>query len=323
MTVVVLAAFGAGCGLVGVVWGLRSRQQLVDTAVGDERARSGSAGGALESVRGSMPPPLRLVLIAGTGLLVALLTRWPVGGLLAAAAAAGLPVLWASSETSRAADRYEALATWTEMLRDTLHASVGLSQAMVATAPVAPVAIRPAVCSLADRLAAGVPMVAALRLLAEDLHDSGADVVVCALILAASARSQRLADLLGSLAASTRENVAVALRIDAQRASTRSGIRIVVAFSCAFIAILAIVAHSYLSPFSSATGQLVLLMVGALDGLGVWLFARMTRAVDPPRLLGAAATGSASRPGDRSEPAAGRRRVVGARQMTAPRTGSR
>jgi tight adherence protein B len=281
VTAVVLAALGVSVGAVGMIWALQSGR-----APRGELHVTGSTARWFSSVGDRLPAPMRLVAVAGIALLVALGTGWPVGGLLAGIAAAGLPALWAQTATSRFADRHDALATWTEMLRDTLHASVGLSQAIVATAPVAPVAIRPAVVSLSDRLVSGVPMVGALRHFADDLDDASADVVVCALILAASARSQRLADLLGTLAASTRDGVAMALRVDAQRASTRSGVRIVVAFSVGFVALLAVVAHSYLSPFATPTGQLVLLLAGIVDGIGVWLFARMTREVEAPRLLG-------------------------------------
>lgn len=280
MTAVVLAALGVSIGAVNMIWALQSSR-----APQGELHVNGSTARRFSSSGDRLPAPIRLVVIAGIALLVALGTGWPVGGLLAGIAAAGLPALWAQTGISRIADRHESLATWTEMLRDTLHASVGLSQAIVATAPVAPVAIRPAVASLSDRLVSGVPMVGALRQFADDLDDAGADVVVCALILAASARSQRLADLLGTLATSTRDGVAMALRVDAQRASTRSGVRIVVLFSVGFIALLAVVAHSYLSPFATPTGQMVLLLAGIVDGIGVWLFVRMTRESEAPRLL--------------------------------------
>ena len=63
----------------------------------------------------------------------------------------------------------------------------------------------------------------ALILFADEVADPSTDRVVCALILASSSRAQRLGDLLGALADSTREDVAVRLRIETSRASSRSG----------------------------------------------------------------------------------------------------
>ena len=71
------------------------------------------------------------------------------------------------------------------------------------------------------------------------------------------------ATCLQALAESTREEVSLRLRVETSRASVRSGVRTVVVFSVAFAAGLAVFARSYLAPFGSATGQLVLLAVGA------------------------------------------------------------
>ena len=82
------------------------------------------------------------------------------------------------------------------MLHDTLAGAAGLEQAIVASAPVAPVAIRTEVVSCAvaierDRLGA------ALRQLAEDVRDPTMDLVVAALLLAAEHQAAHLGDLLG------------------------------------------------------------------------------------------------------------------------------
>ena len=75
-----------------------------------------------------------------------------------------------------------------------------LSQAIIATAGLSPPPIRPAAERLATRLQGNVHPRAALLQFAEDVGDPCADRVVCALLLAFSARAQKLADLLGALA---------------------------------------------------------------------------------------------------------------------------
>lgn len=245
-----------------------------------------------DGVRSARWPRFRLDrLVAGmvAGLFGSLVTGWPVGGVLAAAAAMGLPTLWVDHSVARCLDRQQAIATWTELLRDALHASVGLAQALVVTAPLAPPPIRPAVGSLAARLRAGVAMEVALRALADEVADPTLDTVVCALILAASARAQRLGDVLGALAIATRSQVAMRMRVEAMRASARSSVRLVAAFSVAFVIVLVVFAHAYLAPFGTATGQLLLAVVGGCDAAGLWLLARMVRGRPEPRILGEAA----------------------------------
>ena len=71
---------------------------------------------------------------------------------------------------------------WTEMLQGTLAASAGLSQAIMATAPLSPPTIRSATTRLSGRLSAGMASREVLLLFADELEDSSADRVVCALL---------------------------------------------------------------------------------------------------------------------------------------------
>src|SRR4029079_10456738 len=120
-------------------------------------------------------------------LVVGLVTRWPVGGILAAALAGGWHTLFGqrSSSGSEIA-RIEAVASWTEMLRDTMAAASGLEQAITTTAPIAPAPIRREVVDLAARLESReVTLEGGLPALADALGDPTADLVVAALVSAA------------------------------------------------------------------------------------------------------------------------------------------
>jgi Flp pilus assembly protein TadB len=200
-----------------------------------------------------------------------------VAALLAAVAATALPAALRSTGSRDLTRRAEAVAVWTELLRDTLTASSGLAQAITATASLAPAEIRTAAGHLADRIMSGVPMDEALRLFALEVDDPSAEEVVSALRLAATSRAQRLVDLLGALADSTRDVVAMRLRVEASRASARSGVRTVIVFSVGFVALLMVVARSYLAPFGSVTGQLVLVLVGSCYAAGLMLMVRLVR----------------------------------------------
>ncbi|MHB8437987.1 MAG: type II secretion system F family protein [Acidimicrobiales bacterium] len=220
---------------------------------------------------------------AGTGTFI--FTRWPVAAVLAGVAAMSVPAVLGQTASGRVTRRVEAVASWTELLRDSLSAAAGLGQAIVSTAPLAPAEIRVPVTTLAERLVNGVPVDAALRAFAAEVDDPSADVVVCALLMAAANHSQKLAELLGVLADNCRQDVAMRLRVEASRASARSSVRTVVVFSLGFAGLLFVLAHSYLAPFGTAAGQTMLATVGAFYGIGLWLMVRMVQPRPIPRLL--------------------------------------
>ncbi len=272
------AAVGVSVGVLGLA-----------AAVPRRRPDPGAAG--RRSRRGPRPERTRAVLAAAApaaavGVGAAVLTGWPVALVIAAVAAYGLPRLLRRTAQTASIARIEAVATWTEMLQGTLAASAGLSQALIATAGLSPAPLRQATERLAAELRAGVPPPRALLGFAEEVADPGADRVVCALLLAFQARAQRLGDLLGALAASTRDDVSLRLRVETGRASVRSGVRTVVVFSVAFAAGLAVLARPYLAPYGSPTGQLVLLVVAGLYGVGLTAMVALARPPAGVRLLG-------------------------------------
>ena len=278
MTAAVGCGLGLAIGLVGLVWSWWVRDPVATDSTTARRTRATRSGRRAD---------LALLLMAGVGGAVAMLvTGWPIALPLAGAAIYGLPKLFGRTASATAITRVEAIATWTEMLQGTLTASAGLGQAIIATAPLAPVPIRPATTRLAARMSAGMQPREALLHFADEVADPSADRVVCALLMAVTARAQRLGDLLTALADSTRDEVALRLRIETSRASVRSGVRIVLVFSVTFAVGLALLARSYLSPFGTSRGQMVLAVVGVLYGAGLTLMVSLARPPSPVRLLG-------------------------------------
>lgn len=220
------------------------------------------------------------------GLLAGAVTGWVVGGLLAAMATWSLPRLLgsASSEQARAA-RVEGIAGWTEMLRDTLAAAAGMEQTILATAPTAPKAVRPYVLALAERLERGERLAPSLRRLAGDLADPSADLVIAALILASEHQARQLSALLSELAAPARAQVEMCRRVEASRARTRTTMRVVVSTTMSFASGLIILNPEFLRPYDSVTGQLVLLLIGALFTTAFTWLSRMARLEEPDRFL--------------------------------------
>ena len=228
---------------------------------------------------------LRIGLAVGAGVVVGAATGWPVGAVLAALAGWRAPGLWGGARRHQAVvGRIEAVAGWAEMLRDTMAGSAGLEQAIIATAPLAPLPIRGEVATLAVRLE-GERLGPALRAFADDVADPTCDLVVAALVLAAEHQAQRLGELLGSLAAAARDQATMRLRVEAGRARTRTSVKVIVGATGALVAGLALFNRGYLAPYDTAVGQLVLVLVGAVFATAfVWL-ARMTRPVTVERFL--------------------------------------
>lgn len=275
-----LVGVGFGAGLVCVVAGWRGLP-----------ARS--APGPVASLRRPQSWQ-RLGVALGLGLATAWLTGWPVGGVLAAALVGAWHALFAQRRASAAEiARIEAIASWTEMLRDTLVAAAGLEQAVVTTAALAPAPIRAEVATLAARLEGREATLAqALPELAESLADPTADLVVAALASAATRRLRNLADLLGALAASAREHAEMRMRVETGRARVRTSARVVTIFTLAMAGGLVALKRDFLAPYNEVDGQAVLAMVGATFAAGFWWLARMSRMEPPERFLTGWATGA-------------------------------
>lgn len=227
----------------------------------------------------------RLVWAATAGIVLGLTTGWPVaamGGFLLGFF--GRELLAPRTLRHVGIERTEAIAIWTEQLRDTMAAAAGLQQAIVATAPLSPQPIRKEVTAAAES-AARKPLVPVLLSLAEDLADPTADLVITALVLAASGQAQDLGEILSTVASSARDDATMRRYVDASRARTRTAVRTITAVAVVTVVGLLLVGHGYLRPYSSLSGQLVLVVVLACYGAGVAILQRMGREKPTERIL--------------------------------------
>ena len=170
------------------------------------------------------------------------------------------------------------------MLRDTLSAAAGLEQAILATAPLAPPAIRGEITDLATRIENGDRLAPSLRRLADQLADPTGDLVIAALVLAAEQQARQLGDLLGSLAHAAREQASMRMRVEAGRARTRTSVRVIVGTTLCFAVAVVVLNRSYLSAYDSAVGQVVLLGIGVLFSLGFAWLVRIAQVAEPDTL---------------------------------------
>lgn len=257
----------------GAAQGKRSREELL---------RSLTTRGAIAAI---------------VGALVLIVTRWPV----AAAGAVLLTLGWrglagGAAEERKAMARLEALAAWTESLRDTIAGAIGLEQAIPSSLRAAAPVLQPPLRTLVDRLHTRMPMPDALRRFADDLDDPSADLVVGALILNAKLRGPGLRDMLGALSTSARAELDMRRRVEANRRTTRFSVQVVVGVSIGVSLLLAIFNRAYVQPYDSFLGQIVLSVVVGLYAAGfIWL-RRLAKFDMPQRFLGAAAASSTGPP---------------------------
>ncbi len=228
--------------------------------------------------------PRRVWIAIGLGAVALLITRWPVAAAGAAVAGWFVPLPGGRSAQARVEARTEAIALWTEMLRDTAGTARGIEGMLAATASSAPAPIRSEVQRMARRLEYE-PLAVALDGLAEDLAHPIGDLVVTALRLASTAGSRRVRLVLADLAVAAHQEASMHRRVDVARQRPRSTMRLVAIIVGVFIAGMLVFARTYLAPYGTPLGQVVLVIVAVYWAMGFWWMARMGRLAQVERFL--------------------------------------
>lgn len=238
-----------------------------------------------------------LAVVVGAAVLV--FTRWPVIAVGSALLVVGWQGFIGGAAEERAGIRnLEALAAWTESLRDTIAGAAGLEQAIPVSVRAAAPTLQPHLRTLVDRLHTRMPLPEALQRFADDLNDPSADLVIAALILNARLRGPGLREVLTALAESAREELDVRRKVEAERRATRRSVQIVVGASLGFATLLIIFNPSYVAEYNSLLGQAMLSIIAMLFGIAFAWMRRLAKFDKPERLLARAErpteTGAAS-----------------------------
>jgi Flp pilus assembly protein TadB len=235
----------------------------------------------------------RTLLLAGLGVGVLgwLITGWALALVITPVAAIGLPILLSPPPSAARIDRLEAMEEWTRSLAGVLTVGVGLEQALLATLRSTPEPITAEVRRLVARLRARWDTEAALRSFADELDDSTGDLIAANLILGARRRGAGLASVLEGLAESVAADVRARRQVEADRAKPRSTARWVTLISAGALVVLAI-SGSYVEPYSSPLGQVLLVaLLSAYVATLVWM-RQMANGQPPPRFLDATPSGA-------------------------------
>jgi len=181
-------------------------------------------------------------------------------------------------------ERVEALATWTEQLRDVLMAGdqpIGAIQATVSTCPEP---VRPQVRALASRLGRQSEQLV-LRQFADELDDPTADLIAAGLLVALT-KGGRAERVLSSLAQQARHQAERRKLLEAEREPARREVWWVTGMMTAQrVGGLVFARSSYLAPYRTLSGQVVLcVLLGAFLALIVYV-QRLSRFTRPARFL--------------------------------------
>ena len=213
------------------------------------------------------------------------------GLLLALAGMRGVVMTQLGLRASRPARRssddtklVEALAIWTEQLRDTMAGASGIEQALTVTAQTAPVIIRPAVQRMAARLGF-MPVSESVRRFAADVDHSLADFVAAALIAAAEHQVRDMGTLLGHLADCCRDDVRMRTRVWVARARLRSAVRIIMVVVVGFVAGLVLLNPTYLAPYLTGGGVIALAVVMVMFASSLIMLQKLGQFTAPTRFI--------------------------------------
>jgi Flp pilus assembly protein TadB len=199
-----------------------------------------------------------------SGVVVGLVTGWPVAGVGAALGVlAGPAALGGTTRRQQETATAQAIATWADMIRDTMAGASGLEESLIQTAAVGPTPISPQLETFAARLR-HQPLEVALDGLATDLNHSSADLIVASLAAAARLEARDLGGLLARLAEAIRGDVRMRTRVEVGRARIRTSARIAVGTTTVTVVFLYLFAGHLLEAYDTPAGQGWLVVVMAV-----------------------------------------------------------
>jgi len=244
--------------------------------------------GVLPAIAGrSAQDVIPRVLLGASGFLLGLLvTGWPVAACYLAFGAAAIPNLLRSKRERRAAvEKVEAIATWTESLKDIMGSGAGLHRTLDLSARTVPAPIQSEVRNLSFRLQHESVDVALVKLAADLAHPT-ADIVVASLLLGTRWQAGGLPEVLSSVARATRDAAAMKQRIEGSRERAYTQSRIVAGTSIVFVLLLVVFRREFLDPYNTIGGQIAQAVIGGMFAFSGYAMYKLGRPQNPVRVFG-------------------------------------
>ncbi len=222
-----------------------------------------------------------------TGLVLLVLTRWPV--LAAAGFAAGflLPRLLSAGDGSVAgfATKTDAIATWLESLRDLMSSGRLIEGALVETALRSAPVLREDLAEMVLEVEHGVPLREAMIRLSERLAHPISDKAIAAIVLALDRDATKITDVISELASSARDQAIDMVKVHAVRQSSRTQLRLVIAVMTILLVSLMVFFGDFLTFYDTAVGQMVLAVALVFLAACLYWIYRISQLATPSRLI--------------------------------------
>lgn len=265
------ALFGAG--LVAAAWSLMGVSLF-----------PGSARAASKLFARTQNASLWITGALLAGAIAWALTGWPSAGLWVLLGGLSVPFMRTSGPSADdEIAKVEAIATWTEQVRDTLAASAGLQQALIVTAQRPPAAIEVELLRFSRR--AGRDLAGSLRQLGADVAHPAADLVIAGLLAAIEMDAGRIGELLGRLASTARSEASMRVRVEVGRARIRTSMRIVAVAILGTVGLLVVFGDGLLDAYDSLGGQLWLLLIGLVFVVAIVVSKQLAQIPQPDRFV--------------------------------------
>ena len=230
--------------------------------------------------------------VAGLVAVVAFaVTRWPVAAVGGAAIGYVIASTIAGSGAHDAAARAEGVAIWVETIRDLVVGGTGLETAVMTACTSAPEALAVELAELVLDVESGHSVRESVARASGRISNTTADIAVSVLVMTLGGQASRPAEVLGQIAIHARQEVAQIGDIEAARASARTTMTMVMAIMGLGIGGFFLFGRSYLEPYGTPTGQLILAgVLGVMLVSFIWMrnlitIKEHTRIITPETML--------------------------------------
>lgn len=217
----------------------------------------------------------------GGAVVAFLATGWPAAAIAGALVGHLAPraIDARKSERLRNAQR-EALAEAAARMRDAVRAGLGLFEGLALVAGSSPQALTREIRELAsESRAVGLPRAA--ESFASKIEDPLASLFARALALAESLGSSGVVEVLDGLAESAQSMAFTMREVRARQVRQKMSARVVAGVPILLLLAIRLTNPEYLAPYSTASGQLLLIIGLAMIGLGYWAMLATARLPEP------------------------------------------
>lgn len=222
-----------------------------------------------------------LIAAATVATVVLVATRNLVFAVVIGAVVVLWPLVAGGGKAERAAlAKLEALALWTESLRDLAQKGAGLESVIPRTMDTAPDVLAGSLRLMSRRLSVKVPLPEALSRFADEVDDASADMVVAALALAARQRRGRLSEVLTALSRSLRDELEQRTKVMRERNLVRREAAQVAGLTAVLVLAANLFTPQGLPSDGGTAAQLLPLLLAVAY---VFVFARVRRLAEPER----------------------------------------